>query len=164
MNSAIANEGMKLFENKAHHTTYFGTNLEYIQGLVLSYRLFQLTFTDYLTTLRIHMLPLLPSSAYTRNETFVKQEWDAMFAQGACSPASNVSSGGWKGVLYANQAIIDPAAAYDFFNQPNFNMAWIDGGATRTWYLAYAAGKLIPLLLHDMWDLTNGLAGLKGGN
>ncbi|PCH04665.1 Glycoside hydrolase, family 81 [Penicillium occitanis (nom. inval.)] len=109
-----------LFENKAHHTTYFGTNLEFIQG--------------------IHMLPLLPSSAYTRNETFVKQEWDAMFAQGACTPASTVSSGGWKGVLYANQAIIDPAKAYDFFNQPDFNMTWIDGGATRTWYLAYAAG------------------------
>ncbi|EED16751.1 endo-1,3-beta-glucanase Engl1 [Talaromyces stipitatus ATCC 10500] len=112
-----------LFENKAHHTTYFGTNLEFIQG--------------------IHMLPLLPSSAYTRNETFVNQEWDAIFSQSACTPASTVSSGGWKGVLYANRAIVAPKEAYDFFNQPNFDMSWIDGGATRTWYLAYAAGKLL---------------------
>ena len=27
-----ANESTQLFENKAHHTTYFGTNLEFIQG------------------------------------------------------------------------------------------------------------------------------------
>lgn len=112
------------------------------------------------------MLPLLPSSAYTRNETFVKQEWDAMFAQGACTPASSVSSGGWKGVLYANQAIIDPAKAYDFFNQPNFNMSWIDGGATRTWYLAYAAGmfRLFLALAHDGGVVSNEFAGLQGGN
>ena len=110
------------------------------------------------------MLPLLPSSAYTRNETFVKQEWDAMFAQGACTPASSVSSGGWKGVLYANQAIIDPAEAYDFFNQPDFNMTWIDGGATRTWYLAYAAGMFFFIYSTTWRIMSNERAGLKGGN
>lgn len=41
----IADESVQLFENKAHHTTYFGTNLEFIQGLVLR-SLLQLTFTD----------------------------------------------------------------------------------------------------------------------
>lgn len=103
------------------------------------------------------MLPLLPSSAYTRNEAFVRQEWDAIFSEGACAPASAVSSGGWKGVLYANQAIIDPAKAYDFFSQPNFNMTWIDGGATRTWYLAYAAGMFFssPIAQHGRFYLTN---------
>ncbi|CRG90295.1 hypothetical protein PISL3812_07338 [Talaromyces islandicus] len=99
-----------LFENKAHHTTYFGANLEYIQG--------------------IHMLPLLPSSAYTRNQTFVQQEWDSMFAENACTPASSVTSGGWKGVLYANRAITNPDESYEFFKQPDFDQAWIDGGAT----------------------------------
>ncbi|KAL1970652.1 hypothetical protein VTN77DRAFT_4296 [Rasamsonia byssochlamydoides] len=108
-----------LFENKADHTTYFGTNLEYIQG--------------------IHMLPLLPCSAYTRSQTFVTEEWNAMFAPNASDPASNVT-GGWKGILYANLAIIDPVASYKFFSQPNFDYSWIDGGASRTWYLAYAAG------------------------
>ncbi|OKL59334.1 hypothetical protein UA08_05390 [Talaromyces atroroseus] len=121
-----------LFENKAHHTTYFGTNLEFIQG--------------------IHMLPLLPSSAYTRNETFVKQEWDAMFATNSCTPASTVTSGGWKGVLYANYAIIDPRESYDFFNTSGFNMTWIDGGATRTWYLAYAAARLND---HEMLEMPS---------
>ncbi|RHZ48115.1 hypothetical protein CDV55_101218 [Aspergillus turcosus] len=108
-----------LFENKVDHTTYFGSNLEYIQG--------------------IHMLPLLPSSAFVRNAKFVKEEWDAMFASNGPAPAQNVV-GGWKGVLYANLALVDPVASWNFFTQPNFDYSWIDGGATRTWYLAFAAG------------------------
>lgn len=90
---------------------------------------------------RIHMLPLLPNSAYARKKAFVTEEWNAMFAQGATKPANQVE-GGWRGVLFANLAIINPSAAWNFFAQGNFNMGWIDGGATRTWYLAYAAGKL----------------------
>jgi endo-1,3(4)-beta-glucanase len=86
------------------------------------------------------MLPLLPNSAYTRQEGFVTEEWNAMFAEGASTPAGKVE-GGWRGVLFANLAIIDPAKAWNFFAQDNFDMGWIDGGATRTWYLAYAAGK-----------------------
>ncbi|KAJ5808008.1 hypothetical protein N7474_009277 [Penicillium riverlandense] len=108
-----------LFENKVDHTTYFGANLEYIQG--------------------IHMLPLLPSSAYTRQKKFVTQEWTAMFAPNASTPAHQVD-GGWKGVLFANLALIHPKASWEFFAQQNFDYTWIDGGASRTWYLAYAAG------------------------
>ncbi|KAK2807826.1 hypothetical protein FQN50_005215 [Emmonsiellopsis sp. PD_5] len=107
-----------LFENKVDHTTYFGPNLEYIQG--------------------IHMLPLIPSSTYTRQKKFVQEEWDAMFAEQASTPASKVV-GGWRGVLYANLAIIDPQASWKFFSEDPFDLAFIDGGATRTWYLAYAA-------------------------
>ncbi|KAL4963801.1 glucan endo-1,3-beta-D-glucosidase [Aspergillus stella-maris] len=108
-----------LFENKIDHTTYFGANLEYIQG--------------------IHMLPLLPTSPYIRSQNFVREEWNAMFASNAAAPAESVQ-GGWKGVLYANLALIDPAASWRFFTQPNFDYGWIDGGASRTWYLAFAAG------------------------
>ncbi|KAL1881705.1 endo-1,3-beta glucanase, partial [Paecilomyces lecythidis] len=108
-----------LFENKVDHTTYFGNNLEYIQG--------------------IHMLPLMPNSAYLRNKNFVSQEWNAMFASNASDPAQNVE-GGWKGVLYANLALIDPNSSWNFFSQSNFSYSWLDGGASRTWYLAYAAG------------------------
>ncbi|CEL05906.1 Putative Endo-1,3-beta-glucanase Engl1 [Aspergillus calidoustus] len=108
-----------LFENKVDHTTYFGNNLEYIQG--------------------IHMLPLLPSSTYTRSQEFVREEWDAIFASNAAAPAEGVT-GGWKGVLYANLALIDPAASWRFFAQDGFDYGWIDGGASRTWYLAFAAG------------------------
>jgi endo-1,3(4)-beta-glucanase len=86
------------------------------------------------------MLPLLPNSAYTRSPEFVREEWEAMFAPGAAKPADTVE-GGWRGVLFANLALIDPAKAWDFFAQPNFDLAWIDGGASRSWYLAYAAGK-----------------------
>ncbi|RAK81074.1 glucan endo-1,3-beta-D-glucosidase [Aspergillus fijiensis CBS 313.89] len=109
-----------LFENKVDHTTYFGANLEYVQG--------------------IHMLPLMPFSGFTRRQNFVREEWNALFASTASTPASNVV-GGWKGVLYANLALIDPTTSWDFFAQSNFDYSWIDGGASRTWYLAYAAGK-----------------------
>ncbi|KAF7597074.1 hypothetical protein BBP40_010548 [Aspergillus hancockii] len=108
-----------LFENKVDHTTYFGANLEYVHG--------------------IHMLPLIPASPYVRSQKFVMEEWNALFASDAASPAESVQ-GGWKGVLYANLALIDPVAAWNFFAQPNFDYSWIDGGATRTWYLALAAG------------------------
>ncbi|KAE8145875.1 endo-1,3-beta-glucanase Engl1 [Aspergillus avenaceus] len=108
-----------LFENKVDHTTYFGPNLEFIHG--------------------IHMLPLLPASSYVRSQKFMKEEWEALFAPNAAAPAQNVQSG-WKGVLYANLALIDPVAAWEFFSQPNFSSSWIDGGASRTWYLALAAG------------------------
>jgi endo-1,3(4)-beta-glucanase len=111
-----------LFENKVDHTTYFGSNLEYIQG--------------------IHMLPLLPNSGYTRQPQFVAEEWQAMFAANASTPAASVD-GGWKGVLYANLALVDPQASWDFFAQAEFDYSWIDGGASRTWYLAYAAGEFL---------------------
>jgi endo-1,3(4)-beta-glucanase len=89
---------------------------------------------------RIHMLPLLPSSAYTRTKPFVRQEWDQYFAPGAVKPAKKVE-GGWKGILYANLALIDAKRAWEFFSQGSFDYSWIDGGATRTWYLAFAAGE-----------------------
>ncbi|KAF2445855.1 glycoside hydrolase family 81 protein [Karstenula rhodostoma CBS 690.94] len=104
-----------LFENKVDHTTYFGANPEFIQG--------------------IHMIPLNPSSAYTRTRKFVQEEWDAFFSDGRADKAV----GGWKGILYANQILIDPFAALEFFSDPNFDMSLLDGGASRTFYLAYAA-------------------------
>ncbi|KAJ6119375.1 hypothetical protein N7523_003655 [Penicillium sp. IBT 18751x] len=109
----------QLFENKVDHTTYFGNNPEFIQG--------------------IHMLPLLPHSPYTRQKEFVRQEWESYFSADAFSPAANVD-GGWRGVLYANLALIDPQAAWDFFAADDFDYNFIDGGATRTWYMAFAAG------------------------
>lgn len=111
---------IKLFENKIDHATYFGLNNEYIEG--------------------IHMLPINPSSAYTRTARFVREEWDAYFGPNGSCPVTAVE-GGWRGILYANLAIIDPQASWAFFAQADFDPGWIDGGATRTWYLAYAAGK-----------------------
>ena len=107
-----------LFENKADHVTYFGTNFEYIQG--------------------IHMIPIMPFSTFTRSQQFVAEEWATYFADGACDPAWNVT-GGWKGILYGNLVNINPTAAYNFFTQSNFDNSWLDGGATRSWYIALAA-------------------------
>ena len=86
------------------------------------------------------MLPLLPFAPYTRNKKFVTEEWNALFAPNASTPASKVTAG-WKGVLYANLAIIDPVTAWNFFAQSNFDYGLLDQGATRTWYLAFVAGK-----------------------
>ena len=106
-----------LFENKVDHTTFFGTNIEYIQG--------------------IHMLPLLPSSPLVRPAAFVSQEWDTYFSNGRADSVV----GGWKGVLFGNYATINPKDAYAFFSSQSFDLGWLDGGASRTWYLAYAAGE-----------------------
>jgi endo-1,3(4)-beta-glucanase len=112
-----------LFENKIDHTTYFGANIEYIQG--------------------IHMLPLLPYTPFIRTPEFVREEWDALFSGGRAQAVQ----GGWKGILFGNYATVDPRAAYDFFSQAGFDDGWLDGGASRTWYLCYAAGMfLLPTL------------------
>ena len=106
-----------LFENKIDHTTYFGSNTEYIEG--------------------IHMIPLNPSSAYTRQQKFVTEEWNTYFSGGRVDQVT----GGWKGILYANLALVDPQRSYNFFADPGFNTQ-LDGGASRTWYLAYSAAML----------------------
>lgn len=36
---------------------------------------------------------------------------------------------------------MDPRAAWKFFAQEGFDMGWIDGGASRTWYLVFAGGE-----------------------
>lgn len=82
------------------------------------------------------MLPLLPFSTYTRNKIFVQEEWNTFFSNGRVDQ----TEGGWRGILYANLAIVDPTASYNWFKNPNFNPTYIDGGASRTWYLAFAAG------------------------
>lgn len=91
------------------------------------------------------MLPINPSSAYTRTARFIREEWEAYFDADGCTPVTTVA-GGWRGILYANLAIINPKASWEFFAQPNFDPSWLDGGASRTWYLAYAAGKLFGFI------------------
>lgn len=109
-----------LFENKIDHVTYFGANIEYIQG--------------------IHMLPLLPATKLVRGDKLVTEEWNTYFSNGM----ADTVVGGWRGVLYGNLATIDPKAAWTFFTSPNFDASWLDGGVSLTWYLAYTAalGKL----------------------
>jgi endo-1,3(4)-beta-glucanase len=106
-----------LFENKIDHTTFFGNNIEYIQG--------------------IHMLPLLPHVPYTRRPEYVREEWETYFSGGRAEAVNS----GWKGILFGNYATIDPRRAFEFFSQEGFNPEWLDGGASLTWYLSYSAGE-----------------------
>lgn len=81
------------------------------------------------------MIPAgFPFSAYVRTQRFVTEEWNAFFSDGRADV-----DGGWRGILYGNLATIDPAASYAFFSNPNFNPAYLDGGASLTWYLTYSA-------------------------
>lgn len=82
------------------------------------------------------MLPINPSSAYTRSQEFVSQEWARYFSNGYLETVE----GGWKGVLMANLALIDPERSFEFFSDSDFDWSWLDDGSSRTWYLAYAAG------------------------
>lgn len=61
---------------------------------------------------------------------------------GALCDLTDISVGGWRGILYANLALIDPRASYAFFRDGvngYWDERWIDGGASRTWYLVWAA-------------------------
>ena len=82
------------------------------------------------------MLPLSPPSTLTRSKTFVSEEWATYFSNGR----ADAVAGGWRGILYANLAIVDPQAAWNFFAAPGFDLRLIDGGASLTWYLAWCAG------------------------
>ncbi|WBW72010.1 cell septum surface endo-1,3-beta-glucanase Eng1 [Schizosaccharomyces osmophilus] len=103
------------FMNKITHVTYFGTNPEFVQG--------------------IHMLPVTPISAYIREQSFVRDEWNNMLlnALGAAVPS-------WRTLLYADYAIVDPWTSYNYFATPAFQPSWLDVGASRAWYLAFSAG------------------------
>jgi len=117
-----------LFENKIDHTTYFGNNIEYIQG--------------------IHMLPLLPYTPLIRKPDFVKEEWDMYFGNGRAEAVT----GGWKGILFGNYATIDPRGAYQFFSSPRFDPSWLDGGASLTWYLVYSASRFFFSFFFFFWS------------
>lgn len=104
-----------LFENKCDHATYFGMETHFIQG--------------------IHMIPVSPISPYIRSATFIKQEWERYFSAGRVDQVE----GGWRGILYANYAIIEPKAAWEFFASSSFKNEWLDQGASRTLYLTLAA-------------------------
>lgn len=131
-----------LFENKVDHTTYFGHVPQYIHGYVTgeigSGGILGTTLNIYCES-RIHMLPLTPISPYIRSTTFVNEEWNVYF-----SGKTGQIDDGWKGILYANYAIVQPRAAFNFFNAASWQNKWLDGGASRTWYMAFAGGKWLP--------------------
>lgn len=102
-----------LFENKIDHTTYFGNKLEYIQ--------------------MIHAIPITSASSFVRHANFVQEEWNQKLA----AIVADVQDG-WKGIMFLNLALCDPRTAYDFFNSPSFTPAYLDGGQSLTWSLAYA--------------------------
>ncbi|EPX70785.1 endo-1,3-beta-glucanase Eng2 [Schizosaccharomyces octosporus yFS286] len=103
------------FMNKVDYATYFGDKVYYKQG--------------------IHMIPITPISGYVRNPTYVKESWDATLA-----PIIDSFSNSWTGIVYSNYAITDPSAAWKEFTSSNFKDSNIDNGASKTWYLALAAG------------------------
>lgn len=80
------------------------------------------------------MIPLVSASALSRTKKFVTEEWDAFFSNGR----AETTEGGWRGVLMANLALVNPKASWDWFTNPSFDAAGLDGGASQTWYAAMA--------------------------
>jgi endo-1,3(4)-beta-glucanase len=97
----------------------------------------------------IHMIPVSPISPYIRSASFVREEWRQYFASAVKDrtitllqgPGDRTGDDGWKGILWSNWATVEPTEAWEFFSRQEFPKKWLDGGATRTWYLALAAGK-----------------------
>jgi endo-1,3(4)-beta-glucanase len=105
----------KLFENKVDHTTFFGNNPEYIQG--------------------IHMLPVSPISGYTRSRKFVLEEWQRYFQGDNYTP----QDAAWTSLLRGNQALIDPVSSYNFFSSNSYSNSMRMEGDSRAYYLFYSA-------------------------
>jgi endo-1,3(4)-beta-glucanase len=82
---------------------------------------------------------LLPHTPLVRTPEFVREEWETYFSGGR----EGAVTGGWKGVIWGSYATVDPRGAYQFFAGAGFDPAWLDGGASLTWYLCYSAGELL---------------------
>lgn len=103
-----------LFENKVDHTTYFGTDVQYTQG--------------------IHMIPITSVSSYIRSPAFVTEEWNSLLS----SIVSSLTDG-WRGILMMNRALNSPSTSLSFFSGSSYSSAYLDSGMSLTWALAYAA-------------------------
>jgi endo-1,3(4)-beta-glucanase len=79
------------------------------------------------------MLPITGVTPYHRSREFVESEWNTYFSNGRVDQVL----GGWRGILYANYAMVNQQAAWNFFTSPFFDKSWLDGGGSRTWYLAF---------------------------
>lgn len=107
-----------LFDRFINHTTYFGDQVSFIQG--------------------IHMLPINPSSAYTRKAEFVREEWDYYFAG---NKSGSLTGDGFVGHVYVNLAIADVEGAeesFSFMSNQMVNGSAVDG-MSLSWNLAYTA-------------------------
>jgi endo-1,3(4)-beta-glucanase len=82
------------------------------------------------------MVPVAAHTGFIRQQKFISQEWGTFFSNGRVDTINS----GWKGAIYADYAYVNPKTTWGFFSQANFNSGtWLDGGASRTWYLALAA-------------------------
>jgi endo-1,3(4)-beta-glucanase len=92
------------------------------------------------------MIPINPSSSLTRPRAFVQEEWDAMFSRGrATKDGPEGVNDVWRGILHANLALADPRESFNFFRDGvdgHWDDRWVDGSASRTWYLVWAAGLM----------------------
>ncbi|KAL8383180.1 hypothetical protein RB595_006777 [Gaeumannomyces hyphopodioides] len=107
-----------LWDRRVIHTTYFGDDVASIQG--------------------IHMLPIVPSSAYIRKASFVREEWDQYFAG---NKSGNLPNGGFTGHVYVNLAIADTPGAvksYRFMRSLTPDSPYL-GGSSLAWDIAYTA-------------------------
>ncbi|KAF1936123.1 endo-1,3(4)-beta-glucanase 1 precursor [Clathrospora elynae] len=153
-----------LFENKVEYATYFGTAPELIHGI----HIVPINPSTPLTRPRPFIKeewdrffsssssssphpnpnplltppppPLPPSTPNLASSSSPKPHTSSGTTN--TFPGTPNVDGGWRGILYANLALVDAKASYSFFRDGvdgYWDERWIDGGASRTWYLVWAA-------------------------
>ncbi|KAK7179783.1 glycosyl hydrolase family 81 protein [Paraphaeosphaeria sporulosa] len=150
-----------LFENKVDYTTYFGDAPHLVHGIhmlplappsaYLRPRAFVKEEWD-----AFFALPPAASSA-PQSPPKTPQTPQPTSSRPVLSPKPSSATtvpkadpptggpyvdGGWRGVLFANLALIDAKTAYGFFRDGVggvWDERWVDDGASRSWYLVWCA-------------------------
>ncbi|KAL3919105.1 MAG: hypothetical protein SGILL_003921 [Bacillariaceae sp.] len=105
------------FENKVDYTTWFGNNREYMHG--------------------IQMIPVSPINEFSRTDTFVREEWEAVLSSlDLVANPEDYRNNAWQSLLFSNFAVIDKGEA---MNQ--LSKSTMDGGLSRAWALYFAASR-----------------------
>ncbi|QBM85763.1 endo-1,3(4)-beta-glucanase [Metschnikowia aff. pulcherrima] len=105
-----------LFENKIDYTTFFGDSPEEKHG--------------------VQMIPMTPALGLVRSSEFAEQEWNQILH----NVQTDERTEKWRGVLNANRVFFDPAAAWEYFTNPAFDLNRdMDGGQSKAWALAFTA-------------------------
>jgi endo-1,3(4)-beta-glucanase len=148
-----------LFENKVDYATYFGDAPHLVHGIhmlplappsaYLRPRAFVKEEWDAFFALPPAASLGLPSSALhpstpqsTSSRPRLSPAQSYTTGKAASPTEGPYVDGGWRGILFANLALVDAKAAYAFFKGGVggvWDERWVDDGATRSWYLVWCA-------------------------
>ncbi|KAL5471763.1 hypothetical protein PMIN07_001411 [Paraphaeosphaeria minitans] len=150
-----------LFENKVDHATYFGDAPHLVHGIHMlplappsAYlrprtfvkeewdAFFALPPASFFAPQSSAFHPQTPQTTSSRPVLAPKQPSGTTVHKANPPTGGPYVDGGWRGVLFANLALIDAKTAYAFFRDGVggvWDERWVDEGASRSWYLVWCA-------------------------